>query len=144
MMRKDDGRPGIPAIRLLRVPLTALAVILAFLLGGAAAAPGASAAAQSAPGSSALRPVGGSPAVNALYNKSKDNNEREVERGQHRRTSRTAVGVPQHPGRLLPPCRSDVTTPMPAALPGAYRAAGATSSPARPGQLPLLHCVFLC
>ncbi|MFJ8675239.1 hypothetical protein [Streptomyces sp. NPDC093589] len=144
-MRKDDGAPGISLIRLFRVPLTALAVILAFLLGGASTLPdAAAAAAQSSPGSAALRPVGPSPAVNATYKKTKDTSEREAERGQHRRTSRTTVGVPQHPGRLLPPCRSDVTTPMPAALPGAYSAGESTTSVARPERIPLLHCVFRC
>ncbi|MFH8570148.1 hypothetical protein [Streptomyces sp. NPDC017993] len=139
-MRKDSGAPGIPVIRLCRIPLTALLVILAFLLGSATTAPAATTPAV--PAGAALKPSGAAPAVDQ-YDSGEDSAEREAERGQPRRVARNPVGIPQHTGRLLPPCRTDATS-VSAPVAGCPPVDGWDTSAFRPFELPVLHCVFRC
>ncbi|WP_407554538.1 hypothetical protein QOM21_32280 [Streptomyces sp. Pv4-95] len=141
MMRKDNGAPGIPVIRLCRIPLTALLVILTFLLGSAATAPAA--AAPAVPAGAALKPSGAAQAPDESSDSSEDSVDREAERGQPRRVARNSVGIPQHTGRLLPPCRTDPTS-VPAPAAGRPPVDGWDTSALRPLELPVLHCVFRC
>lgn len=76
-MRKDRGTPGIPVRGLFRVPLLAVAVVLAFLLGAAAAGAGATAT-FAAP---AARPAGAPPAVKPGSDSDEEKTKRDVERG---------------------------------------------------------------
>ncbi|UQA96966.1 hypothetical protein [Streptomyces halobius] len=131
-----NGRRAVPATRLRRVPLIALTVFLAFLLGGAATTPDALPAA-------ALKTSGGPPPVSAFHDADeedhkKSNEKREGKRGQLRRAARSTLGAPQLIGRRLPPERDDL--PPGSAPPSPGPAAAAS----RPLQLPLLHCVFRC
>ncbi|MFI0715888.1 hypothetical protein ACH4SK_35795 [Streptomyces inhibens] len=135
-MRKDTGIPGIPLPRRFRTLLTALVVVLAFLLGGVGPAAGAAATAFAAP---AAKSAGAKP--------SSDNNEektkREAERGQPRGAARTSAGVPHHPGRPLPPYTNGPPAPHAATASGGP-SAGSSTKAARPVSLPVLHCVFRC
>ncbi|TJZ58910.1 hypothetical protein FCH28_01775 [Streptomyces piniterrae] len=140
-MRKDsNGTPSRPLARLCRIPLTLLALLLAFLLGGTATAPDALPTA-------ALKKTGGQASVSVAYeadeedhSKTKNKSDkRDSKRGQPRRTARSAPGAPQRIGRLLPPNRRDIA-PAPA-HPSAGRPAAAAS---RPLEIPVLHCVFRC
>lgn len=141
-MRKNNGTPGIAGASLCRVPLAVVALVLAFLLGGAAMAPDALPAA--ALKSAALKTAGGPPSVSAAYDAdeedhNKSNDKRQGKRGQLRRAASSTFGASQSIGRLVPADRSD-TDPA-TAPPSARRSAAAAS---RPLQLPVLHCVFRC
>ncbi|MFE6686767.1 hypothetical protein ACFVFQ_09855 [Streptomyces sp. NPDC057743] len=137
-MRKDTGKPGIrPRIpAACRLPLTALVVVLTFLLGAAAPA----CAARSAPPAAAAPGAKTASAANTNSEEEK-HSKRETERSRPRRLTPAAEGVPAT-RRPLPPCLSgasgdDGTPARSAAAPDDPRAA-------RPAQLPLLHCVFRC
>ncbi|MEV0371323.1 hypothetical protein AB0I10_16065 [Streptomyces sp. NPDC050636] len=141
-MRKNNGTQGIAGARLCRIPLTVLALLLAFLLGGTAMAPDALPAV--ALKSAALKTTGGPPSVSAAYDAdeedhSRSSDKREGRRAQPRCTARTALGAPQSIGRLLYADRGDIEPSS--APPSARRSAAAAS---RPLQLPVLHCVFRC
>ncbi|PNE41039.1 MULTISPECIES: hypothetical protein [Streptomyces] len=137
-MRKDTGIPGrrprIPA--LCRLPLTALAVVLTFLLGAAAPAYAAKPArpAVCAPGKS------GAPAAASTNSEEEKHSKRETERSR--------------PRRLTPAAEESAPTrrPLPPQLTGAGEGTATGHNPAtdsapaspRPTRLPLLHCVFRC
>ncbi|MFI0908273.1 hypothetical protein ACH4TE_32880 [Streptomyces sioyaensis] len=143
MMRKDTGIPGsAPALRPRRLPLTALMVILTFLLGTLAAAPGAAAHAPAGP--VATTSAAAQPAVKPGYGHTQKKTKYETERGQPRRTARASAGVPHHTGRQLPPGQGGPMAP-PLDLPSGTAAAGnSTKAAGRTVQLPVLHCAFLC
>lgn len=137
-MRKDTGTPP-PRPR--RIPLAVL-MILAFLLGALASAPGAAADAPAGP--LARMSAGIPPAVKPGYDSTQKKTKREAERGQPRRTARTSAGVPHHTGRQLPPWGGGPVAPF-TALPSGAAAPGSSAKAAgRSVQLPILHCVFLC
>ncbi|MER6310508.1 hypothetical protein ACWCXK_18160 [Streptomyces sp. NPDC001739] len=139
-MRKDRGTPGIPVRGLLRVPLLAVAVVLAFLLGAAAAGAGATAT-FTAP---AAKPAGAPPAVKPGSDSDEEKTKRDAERGAPRGTARSSVGVPRHAGRPLPPSGPD--GPALPSADGSHGPAAGTSTRAasRPAPFPVLHCVFRC
>ncbi|MGX1976052.1 hypothetical protein [Streptomyces kronopolitis] len=142
MMRKDTGAPrGSPTPRPHRIPLAVL-LILAFLLGALASAPGA--AAHAPTGSPATTAAGLPPAVKSGYDGSEKKAKREAERGQPRRTARTSFGVPHHTGRQLPPWRGGPVAPFTTLTSGAAVPGSSAKAAGRSVQLPVLHCVFLC
>lgn len=141
-MRKDTSAAGISVLRLCRMSLTALLVVLAFLLSGAASAPGAAKAAFTTP--SAAKSAGAAPAVKPGYDGTEEKSKRESERGQPRRTARTSVGVPQHTGRPLPPFGAGTVGLVATAASGAPAAGSSTKAASRPAALSVLHCVFRC
>ncbi|MGP8303769.1 hypothetical protein ACTPOK_38845 [Streptomyces inhibens] len=139
-MRKDTGIPGIPLPRRSRTLLTALVVVLAFLLGGMGPAAGAAATAFAAP---AAKPAGAPPAAKPSSDNNEEKTKRETERGQPRGAARTSAGAPHHPGRPLPPYTAGPPAPYAATAFGGPSAGGSTKA-ARPASLPILHCVFRC
>ncbi|WP_432002974.1 hypothetical protein [Streptomyces sioyaensis] len=143
MMRKDTGIAGdAPSSRPHRLPLTALMVILTFLLGTLAMAPDASAHTPAGP--FAMTSAGIRPAVKPNYRHTEKKTKYETGRGQPRRTARASGGGPHPSGRQLPPWRDGSMAP-PLACPSATAAAGnSTKAAGRTVQLPVLHCVFLC
>ncbi|MFG2831427.1 hypothetical protein ACGFWI_28825 [Streptomyces sp. NPDC048434] len=141
-MRKDSCVPGITVLRLCRMSLTALLVVLAFLLGGVATAPGAAKAAFTA--SSAAKSASAPPAAKPGYDTNEEKTKREAERGQPRRTARTSVGVPQHTGRPLPPFSAGAVAPAGTQASGVPSAGSSTKAASRPAGIPVLHCVFRC
>ncbi|MGW7022914.1 hypothetical protein ACWGGS_26730 [Streptomyces decoyicus] len=142
MMRKDTCIPGIPALRLCRTSLTALMVVLGFLLGGAATASGAAKSAFTAP--SPVKSASAPPAAEPDHDGTEKKAKREAERGQPRRTARLTVGIPQHIGRPLPPFGEGVKLPVAAMSSGVPSAGSTTKAASRPAEIPLLHCVFRC
>jgi len=141
-MRRDTSAAGISVPRLCRMSMTALLVVLAFLLSGAASAPGAAKAAFTAP--SAAKSASAPPAAKCGCDGSEEKSKREAERGQPRRTARTSVGVPQHPGRPLPPFHAGTVAPVAAPASGSPAAGSSTKAASRPAALSVLHCVFRC
>ncbi|MFI9257546.1 hypothetical protein ACIGT4_07450 [Streptomyces sioyaensis] len=143
MMRKDTGiSGGAPSLRPRRLPLTALMVILTFLLGTLAMAPGA--VAHEPAGPFATTSAGARPALKPGYGHTEKKTKYETERGQPRRTARASAGVPHHTGRQLPPREGGPMAP-PLPLPSGTAAAGnSTKAAGRTVQLPVLHCAFLC
>ncbi|MFK0290243.1 hypothetical protein ACIQU6_07130 [Streptomyces sp. NPDC090442] len=137
-MRKDTGKPGIrPRIPApCRLPLTALVVVLTFLLGAAAPAY----AVRSAPPASATP---GSNTASAASSNSEEekHSKRETERSRPRRMPPAAEGVPAT-RRPLPPCLSGAAGDE--ATPARPTTAADAPRAARPAQLPLLHCIFRC
>ncbi|MFI9358300.1 hypothetical protein ACWGQL_27465 [Streptomyces lydicus] len=139
-MRKDIGTAGTALLRRCRVPLLAVGIVLAFLLG--AAATGASAtAAFAAP--AAAKPAGAPPAAKPGNDPNEEKTKREAERGQLRGTARTSVGVPRHTGRPLPPYAVQ-NAAFPADGPEGPVTNRSTRAASRPAALPVLHCVFRC
>ncbi|WP_274917472.1 hypothetical protein [Streptomyces sp. WZ-12] len=136
-MRKDTGKPGIrPRIPApCRLPLTALVVVLTFLLGAAAPAY----AARSAPPATAAPGSSSAAAANSNSEEEK-HSQRETERSRPRRMPPAAEGVPAT-RRPLPPCRSGAAGE---GAPPARSTAADAPRAARPTQLPLMHCVFRC
>ncbi|MGD3106027.1 hypothetical protein [Streptomyces sp. YGL11-2] len=138
MRRTDTGAAGISRLTArLRMPLTALAVILAFLL-GAAASP--CTARPALPAGSALKSAGNAPSAKASSEEEK-HPQRETGRGGPRRPApSSADAAPTR--RTRPGYGADPASAPDAATP---RAAGLTTAAAsRPDRLPLLHCVFRC
>ncbi len=141
-MRRDTSATGISVPRLCRMSATALLVVLAFLLSGAASAPGAARAAFTAP--SAAKSASAAPAATCGCDGNEEKTKREAERGQPRRTARTSVGVPQHSGRPLPPFSAGAVAPTAAPAAGSPAAGSSTKAASRPTALSVLHCVFRC
>ncbi|GAA2653679.1 hypothetical protein [Streptomyces lunalinharesii] len=137
-MRKDTGipgaRPGTAAW--CRLSLTAVLVVLTFLLGAAAPAC-ALASARPAAASGATS----KPAAASANSEEEKHSKRESERSRPRRLAPAAEGVPPD-RRPLPPHLSGpdggegATGRVPAGDPAA--------AASRPSELPLLHCVFRC
>ncbi|MEU5475335.1 hypothetical protein [Streptomyces lydicus] len=139
-MRKDIGTAGTSLLRRCRVPLLAVGIVLAFLLG--AAATGASATtAFAAP--AAAKPAGAPPAAKPGNDPDEEKSKREAEHGQPRGTARRSVGVPRHTGRPLPPYDVQGST-FPADGPEGPTTHRSTRAASRPAALPVLHCVFRC
>ncbi|MFE7312005.1 hypothetical protein ACFU7T_02650, partial [Streptomyces sp. NPDC057555] len=118
------------------LPLTALALVLAFLLGTAPPA----GAARPAPPATASGTTSAPAAANSSSEEEK-HSKRETERGGLRRLDPGAEGIPAT-RRPLPPCLSaaaDAGTAPP-------RIPATTAAPeaAEPPELPILHCVFRC
>ncbi|KIZ16281.1 hypothetical protein [Streptomyces natalensis] len=129
--------------RMSRVPLAAFVAALAFILAGAATAPAL--AAPAPPAAMGAESAKAAPVADSDADTGGDCDGMEDERGGPWRAARTAVGVPQHSGRPLPPCRTDPTS-APAVVTGPVpdgRTARAAAS-AGPLELPVLHCVFRC
>ncbi len=141
-MRRDTSATGISVPRLCRMSATALLVVLAFLLSGAASAPGAARAAFTAP--SAAKSASAAPSAKCGGDGNEEKTKREAERGQPRRTARTSVGVPQHTGRPLPPFSAGAVSPAAAPAAGKPAAGSSTKAASRPAALSVLHCVFRC
>ncbi|GGX33776.1 hypothetical protein [Streptomyces noursei] len=138
-MRKDTGIPGrrprIPA--LCRLPLTALAVVLTFLLGAAAPA---YAAKPARPAAGALGKPG-APAAASTDSEEEKHSKRETERSRPRRLTPAAEeSAPTR--RPLPPQLAGAAGEETA--PGHDPATDSAPASPRPTRLPLLHCVFRC
>ncbi|MFE1173905.1 hypothetical protein [Streptomyces sp. NPDC058773] len=140
-VRKDTCIPGAPVQHGFRTPLLALLVILAFVLGGASA-PDPDRPANA--GRSAVKAVSAQPAVKPSYSTTEEKTKRAAERGQPRRTVRTAVGTPHHTGRPLPPFSGGGPAPHTTPASGGPTAGSSTKAASRPVEIPLLHCVFRC
>ncbi|MFF2807422.1 hypothetical protein ACFVT2_09580 [Streptomyces sp. NPDC058000] len=138
-MRKDTGIPGArPRIpTLCRLPLTALVVVLTFLLGAAAPA---CAVKSARPAASASKTAGAPAAANSSSEEEK-HPKRETERSRPRRLTPATEGVPPT-RRPLPPHLSGATGDDEA--PGRVSATDGAPEAPRPAQLPVLHCVFRC
>ncbi|GGU61575.1 hypothetical protein GCM10010211_28230 [Streptomyces albospinus] len=137
MRRKDTGTAGISRlVARLRMPLTALAVVLAFLL-GAAASP--CKAKPAVPAAAAVKSASTAASANAGSDEEK-HPKRETERGRPRRVAPSSAD-PAPTRRARPPFGTDTASDSAAGR----QPAGLTSSAAsRPDQLPVLHCVFRC
>ncbi|MFJ5588450.1 hypothetical protein ACIQCG_01710 [Streptomyces noursei] len=138
-MRKDTGISGArpPMAAWCRLPLTALLVVLTFLLGAAAPA---CAAATARPAASASGATGKSAAANSSSEEEK-HSKRESERSRPRRMAPAAEGLPPA-RRPLPPHLSGVAGDDGAT--GRAPTADRDAAASRPSELPLLHCVFRC
>lgn len=139
MTRKGTGIPRIPALRGCRLLLAVLAVILAFLLGGASTAASvpalvAAAGAQPAGTKSSAQPAG---------DKNEEKTKRENERGKARGSAHTTLGTHRHGGRPLPYGNVDRLRHGAADCAPAP-AHSSTKTASRPERLPILHCVFRC
>ncbi|MEW9518044.1 hypothetical protein [Streptomyces tubercidicus] len=132
---------GTPVLRRFRMPLFALMVILAFLLGSAADPDMDRATFSGPPGT---RSASALPAAKPSYGSAEEKSKRAAERGQPRRTVRTAAGVPHHTGRPLPPLSNGPTVPHTLPASGRPLAGSSTKAASRPVEIPLLHCVFRC
>ncbi|WP_329393426.1 hypothetical protein OHA45_05055 [Streptomyces lydicus] len=139
-MRKDIGTAGTSLLRRCRVPLLAVGIVLAFLLG--AAATGASVTTTFA-APAAAKPAGAPPAAKPGNDPNEEKNKREAERGQPRGTARSSVGVPRHAGRPLPPYGVQKAS-FPADGPEGPAPHRSTRAASRPAALSVLHCVFRC
>ncbi|MFD5394744.1 hypothetical protein ACFWJW_11020 [Streptomyces sp. NPDC127097] len=131
---------GTPVPRRFRAPLLAVMVILTFLLGSAADPDMDRATFSGPPGTKSASAL---PAAKPSYDSTEEKTKRAAERGQPRRTVRTAVGVPHHTGRPLPPLYS-AAAPDTVPASGAPKAGSTTKAASRPVEIPLLHCVFRC
>jgi len=131
---------GTTVLRRFRTPLLALMVILTFLLGSTADPDMDRATFSGAPASNSASAL---PAVKPSYDTTEEKSKRAAERGQPRRTVRTAAGVPHHTGRPLPPL-SGITAPHALPASGHPTAGSTTKAASRPAEIPLLHCVFRC
>ncbi|MFI5520799.1 hypothetical protein [Streptomyces platensis] len=131
---------GTPVPRRFRTPLLAVMVILTFLMGSAADPDMDRATFSGPPGAKSASAL---PAGKPSYDSTEEKTKRAAERGQPRRTVRTAAGVPHHTGRPLPPL-SGVAVPHTLPASGTPKAGSTTKAASRPVELPLLHCVFRC
>ncbi|QHC22507.1 hypothetical protein [Streptomyces sp. GS7] len=138
MRRTDTGAAGtsrLPAR--LRLPLTALAVVLAFLL-GAATSP--CTARPALPAGSALKSAGNAPSATAGSEEEKHPQRETGHGGPRRPASSSADAAPTR--RTRPGHGADAASAPAAAAP---QPSGLTTAAAsRPDRLPLLHCVFRC
>ncbi|ARF54005.1 hypothetical protein B1H19_07220 [Streptomyces gilvosporeus] len=129
--------------RMSRVPLAAFVAALAFVLAGTATAPAM--AVPAPPAAVGAESAKAAAVADSDEDTGGDCDGIEDEHGGPWRAARTAVGVPQHSGRPLPPCRTDPTS-APTVVTGPAPDGGTARAAASSGplELPVLHCVFRC